>query len=151
MPASNDTKGPDYCGTPLNRNPFPLPNHVVPRHAVPPRFVSPPGPFEASPLCPPPALEGLRYRSPPNHSPGVPLSPFGSRGDPFYNSPFGMCDPSASFGTPSSASSFSNAGNFRHGGHRSWNGTPNNGKEFRRGMKRSTPNVHQVLVADVYS
>ena len=145
MPRSGDAKGNDYCPTPLSSSPFPPPNSSVPRHAFPRRFVSPPGPLEASPLCRPPALEGFRYRSP-IRTPNIPLSPYGSRG-PYCNSPFGVYGLNGSFDAPSSGSSYgdhSGAGNFRRGGHKSWHGTPNNGQELGRGVKRSIPSFHQV-------
>jgi len=138
-----NANGNDFCRTPLSSSPFPLPNSFVSRHALPPRFVSPPGPMHASPVCRPP---DYRYRSP-IHSPSIPLSPYGSRG-PFCNSPFGVSGPNASFGPPSSGSSYGDhgsAGNFRQGGHKSWNGSQNNEHEMRRGIKRSTPpNFRQV-------
>jgi len=146
VPRHIDAKGIDFYGTPLSSSPFPPPpNSFVPRHALPPHFVSPPGPMDASPLCRPPPVEGFRYRSP-MHSPSIPISPYGSR-SPFSNSPFGVFAPNASFGPPSSGSSYgdhSSAGNFRQGGHKSWNGTPSNGHELRRGMKRSNPTFRQV-------
>jgi len=145
LPRYSNVKGNEFCQTPLSSSPFPSPNCFVPRNALPSRFVSPPGPLDASPLCRPPALEGFRYRSP-VHGPNIPMSPYGSRG-PFCNSPFGVSGPNASYGAPSSGSSYeshSSGGNFRQGGHKSWNGTPNNGQEFRRGVKRSTPSFRQV-------
>jgi len=144
-PRYSDAKGNDFCATPLSSSPFPPPNCFVPRNALPPRFVSPSGPLDASPLYRPPALEGFRYRSP-GHSPNVPLIPYGSRGT-FCNSPFGIYGPNASYGAPSSGSSYgdhNSAGNFRQGGLKSWNGTPSNGHELRRGMKRSTPSFREV-------
>lgn len=145
-PRSGDAKGNnDFCAMPLSSSPFPPPNICVPRHAFPRRFVSPPGPLDASPLCRPPAPEGFRYRSP-IRSPNIPFSPYGSRGA-YCNSPFGVRGPNGSFEAPSSGSSYGNhsgGGNFRRGGHKSWNGTPNNGgQEFGRGVKRSIPSFRQ--------
>ena len=137
VPRYSDSKGNDFCHTPLSSSPF----RFVPRCALPPRFVSPPAPLDASPLCRPSPPESLRYRSP-IHSPNVPLSPYGSRG-----TPFGVPGPNVSYGAPLSGSSYGDpcsAGNFRQVGYRSWNGTPNNGHEVRRGVKRNTPSFRQV-------
>jgi len=146
MPRSGDAKGQEFCRMPLSSSPFPLPNTFVPRQAFPRRFVSPPGPLDASPLYRPPPVEGgFRYRSP-ICSPSVPLSPYASRG-PYCNSPYGVFGPNGSFQTPSSGSSYSDhkgAGSFRRGGYKSWNGTPSNGQELGRGVKRSMPSFHQV-------
>ena len=148
LPRCSDSAGNDFYRMPLTNSPFPTPNSFSNRHALPPRFVSSPaGPMgmDASPLCRPSALEGFRYRSP-IQSPNIPLSPYGSRG-PFCNSPFAVAGPNASFGTPSSGSSYGDpgsAGNFRHGAHKSWSGTQNNGREFGSGVKRSTPSFRQV-------
>ena len=148
LPRCSDTKANDFCPTPLSSSPFPPPHCFVPRHALPlpSRFVSPPpGPLEASPLYRPPPVEGLRYRSP-IHSPNIPVSPYGSRA-PFCNSPFGVSGPNASYGVPLSGSPYGDhgsAGSFQQGGRQSWNGTPHNGHELRRGVKRSTPSFRQV-------
>jgi len=146
LPRCSNTAGNDFYRMPLTNSPFPPPNGFANRHPLPPRFVSSPvGPMDASPLCRSPALEGFRYRSP-IQSPNIPVSPYGSRG-PFRNSPFAATGPNASFGTPSSASSYGDpgsAGNFQQGAHKSWSSTPNNGCEFGRGVKRSTPSFRQV-------
>lgn len=145
MPRYSDVKGSDFCRAPLSSSPFPPPpNCFGLRHTMPPRFASPPpGPLDAIPLCRPPVFDGFLYRSP-IHSPSIPpVSPYGSRG-PFCNSPFGVTGPN---GTPSSGSSYgdhSGAGNFRQGGRKSWNGTPHNGNDMRRGLKRHTPSFRQV-------
>lgn len=147
MPRYSDVKGNDFCRAPLSSSPFPPPpNCFGPPLSMPPmlpRFAPPPpGPVDGSPLCRPPGLEGFRYRSP-IHNPNIPLpvSPYGSRVS-FCNSPFGVSGPN---GTPSSGSSYgdSGAGNFRQGGRKSWNGTPYNGNDMRRGMKRNTPSFRQ--------
>ena len=144
MPRPGDAKGNDFCFAPCSSSPFPPPNSFVPLHTFPRRFVSPPGPLDASPLCRPPALEGYRYRSP-IRCPNVPLFPYGSQ-SPYCSSPFGARGPpNGSFETPSSGSSDrSPAGNFRRGGHKSWNSTPSQGQERMRGMKRTIPSFHQV-------
>jgi len=145
-PASGHAKGNDFCSTPLSSSPFPPPNSFVPRQAFPRRFVSPPGPLDASPLCRPPTLEGFRFRSP-IRSPNIPLFPYGSRG-PYCNSPFVAHEPNgSSFEAPSSGSSYgdhNSAGSYQRGGYKSWNGTPNSRQELRRGVKRNISSFHQV-------
>jgi len=150
LPRYNDVKGYDFCRTPLSSSPFPLSNCFVPLQALPPRFVSPPGPLDASPLYRPSPHESFRNRSPVN-TPNIPLSPHGSRG-PFYNSPFRLSGPNVSYGESLSGPSHGDRScgvNFRQGGNKSWNGTPSNGHEFRRGVKRSTPSFRQVNCQDL--
>jgi len=147
MPPSGDIKGNEFCTTPLSSSPFPPPNCFVPRYSLPPRFISPPGPLDASPLCRSPALEGFRYRSP-VHSPNITSSPYRTP-VPFGNSPVGMYGPNASFGTHSSGSfygNYSGSRNLQRDGHKSWNGTPNNRHESGRGVKRNIPSFHQVNI-----